>query len=108
MAGIEELRTDFTEIENDLLAGEKQDYQDLLIEVLLDECTQRNLKIYIIPEAGGYRLELGSFPPKLYSDVYDLVAAAWNLLKISTAAQDFVNSDTPKIGFELIGPNKMW
>ncbi|MBI2325895.1 hypothetical protein HYU91_00755 [Candidatus Collierbacteria bacterium] len=107
MAGIEELRTKFTKIEKDLLAEEKQNFQDLLIQVLLDECSEKKLKISIIPEAGGYRLELGSFPPKLYSDVYDLVAAAWNLLKITTAAQDFVNSDTPNIGFELIGPNRM-
>ncbi len=102
MADIEGLRTRFAKIEDDLLAEERQYLIDLLIEVLLDECSQRNLKISIIPEAGGYHLELGSFPPKLYSDIYDLVAAAWNLLKITTVAQDFVNSDAPNIGFELI------
>ena len=102
MADIERSRKEFTAIENDLMAGERQNLQDLLIEVLLDECSQRNLKISIVPEAGGYRLELGSFPPKLYSDVYDLVAAAWNLLKITIAAQDFVDSDTSDIGFELL------
>jgi hypothetical protein len=95
MADIEVLRTKFAEIENDLLAGERQNIQDLLIQVLLDECSKRNLKISIIPEAGAYRLELGSYPPKLYSDVYDLVAAAWNLL------------NTPDVWLELIGSNPM-
>ncbi len=102
MTDIEGSRKELAAIEDDLLAEERQDFQDLLIEVLLDECFQRNLKISIIPEASGYRLELGSFPPKLYSDIYDLVTAAWNLLKIIKAAQDFVDSYTSDIGFELI------
>ncbi len=107
MADFERSRKEFTAIENDLQAEEAQGFQDLLIEVLLDECRQKQLKISIVPEAGGYRLELGSYPPKLYSDIYDLVAAAWNLLKISAAAQDFVDSDTSDVDFELIGPNRM-
>lgn len=102
MADIERLRKDFAAIESDLLAEEAQNVQDLLIEVLLDECRQKQLKISIVPEAGGYRLELGSFSPKLYSDIYDLVAAAWNLLKIITAASDFVNSETSNLDLELL------
>ncbi len=94
MADIERSRKELAVIENDLLAEERQDFQDLLIEVLLEECSQKKLKISIIPEAGGYRLELGSYPPKLYSNIYDLITDGWTLMKMIAAKQHIEDLDT--------------
>lgn len=102
MADIEQLRKDFAAIENDLLIQENQTAQDLLIKALVDECHQKNLQISIVPEAGGYRLEISGFTPKIYSDIYSLLTDGWKILETIDTGQNFDDSDTSDMGFELI------